>query len=174
MRESRHGSSTMSRSSDRTAAAFFDPAAVAADLAGVYAAAGGHLLIGPRTAYGDQEGRARVEVKPAHLAEGGGVRYQEFSNLNEALPVVAETDAILLSEGAAATDWIDGLISDGAKVIIGYDHPHFGDSPQWCPANTVRAGSPQSAPYRTLLSRPTWCDGSSPSRTRRGTRSQRR
>ena len=147
MRESRHGSSTMSRSSDRTAAAFFDPAAVAADLpvlivAGLlvaddalltwlrdYAAAGGHLLIGPRTAYGDQEGRARVEVKPAHLAEGGGVRYQEFSNLNEALPVVAETDAILLSEGAAATDWIDGLISDGAKVIIGYDHPHFGRFP---------------------------------------------
>jgi beta-galactosidase len=94
-----------------------------------YAAAGGHLVIGPRTAYGDQEGRARVEVKPAHLAKGGGVRYQEFSNLNEALPVVAETDAIVLSDGAAATDWIDGLISDGAKVIMGYDHPHFGRFP---------------------------------------------
>ena len=33
-----------------------------------YAAAGGHLVIGPRTAYGDEEGRARLEVKPAHLA----------------------------------------------------------------------------------------------------------
>jgi beta-galactosidase len=57
------------------------------------------------------------------------VRYQEFSNLGEPLPVAAETDAIALSEGAAATDWIDGLISDGAKVIIGYDHPHFGRFP---------------------------------------------
>ena len=94
-----------------------------------YAAAGGHLVIGPRTAYGDHEGRARVEVKPAHLAEGGGVRYQEFSNLGEPLPVVAETDAIMLSEEAAATDWIDGLISDGAKVIVGYEHPHFGRFP---------------------------------------------
>ena len=94
-----------------------------------YAAAGGHLVIGPRTAYGDEEGRARLEVKPAHLADGGGVRYQEFSNLGEPLPVVAETDAITLSEGAAATDWIDGLISDGAKVIVGYDHPHFGRFP---------------------------------------------
>jgi beta-galactosidase len=94
-----------------------------------YAAAGGHLVIGPRTAYGDQEGRARLEVKPAHLADGGGVRYQEFSNLGEALPVVAETDAITLSDGAAATDWVDGLINDGAKVIIGYDHPHFGRFP---------------------------------------------
>jgi beta-galactosidase len=94
-----------------------------------YAAAGGHLVIGPRTAYGDQEGRARLEVKPAHLAEAGGVRYQEFSNLGEPLPVVAETDAIALSDGAAANDWVDGLISDGAKVIIGYDHRHFGRFP---------------------------------------------
>jgi beta-galactosidase len=94
-----------------------------------YAAAGGHLVIGPRTAYGDEEGRARIEVKPAHLAEAGGVRYQEFSNLSEPLSVVAETDAITLSEGAAATDWIDGLISEGAKVVVGYDHPHFGRFP---------------------------------------------
>jgi len=95
-----------------------------------YAAAGGHLVIGPRTAYGDEEGRARLEVKPALLAEGGGVRYQEFSNLGEPVSVVAETDAIILSEEAAATDWIDGLISDGAKVIVGYDHhPHFGRFP---------------------------------------------
>jgi beta-galactosidase len=34
-----------------------------------------------------------------------------------------------LSEGAAATDWIDGLINDGAELIIGYDHPHFGRFP---------------------------------------------
>ena len=125
----------------------FEPAAVAQELpvlvvAGLlvadddlltwlldYAAVGGHLVIGPRTAYADQEGRARVEVKPAQLAEAGGVRYQEFSNLGEPLPVVAETDAITLSGGAAATDWIDGLISDGAKVLIGYDHPHFGRFP---------------------------------------------
>ena len=67
-----------------------------------YAVAGGHLVIGPRTAYGDEEGRARLEVKPAHLAEGGGVRLQEFSNLREPLPVVAETDAINLSEDGMA------------------------------------------------------------------------
>lgn len=68
-------------------------------------------------------------MKPAHLAEAAGVHYQEFSNLMEPLPVVAETDAIVLSEGAAATDWIDGLINDGATMIIGYHHPHFGRFP---------------------------------------------
>ena len=36
-----------------------------------YAAAGGHLVLGPRTAYGDEEGRARTEVKPARLADVG-------------------------------------------------------------------------------------------------------
>jgi beta-galactosidase len=94
-----------------------------------YAAAGGHLVLGPRTAYGDDEGRARTDVKPARLAEAAGVRYQEFSNLTEPLPLAAETDSMILSEGATATDWVDGLINDGAKVIVGYDHPHFGRFP---------------------------------------------
>lgn len=94
-----------------------------------YAAAGGHLVIGPRTGYGDEEGRARVEIKPAHLADAAGVRYQEFANLGDPVKVTAATDSISLSDTAAATDWVDGLISDDAKVILGYDHPHFGQFP---------------------------------------------
>ncbi len=94
-----------------------------------YADAGGHLVIGPRTAYGDGEGRARVEVKPGRLADVAGVRYQEFSNLNEPLSVLAEGDGLRISEGAAAIDWVDGLISESAKTILCYDHPHFGRFP---------------------------------------------
>ena len=94
-----------------------------------YAAAGGHLVIGPRTAYGDDEGRARTEVKPAHLADAAGVRYQEFSNLVQPVPVTQESDGVSLSADAAAVDWSDGLISDGSKIILGYDHPHFRQFP---------------------------------------------
>jgi beta-galactosidase len=94
-----------------------------------YAGAGAHLVIGPRTAYGDNEGRARVEIKPAHLADAAGVHYQEFSNLNQPLSLKSQSDKIILSTGAAATDWIDGLISDGAEMIISYDHPYFGRFP---------------------------------------------
>ena len=94
-----------------------------------YASAGGHLVIGPRTAYGDEEGRARTDVKPAHLAEAAGVRYQEFSNLPDPIPVTAESDGFSLSVDAAAVDWSDGLINDGSKIILGYDHPHFGRFP---------------------------------------------
>jgi beta-galactosidase len=124
-----------------------DPATVAADLPVLivpgllvaddalliwlrdYAAAGGHLVLGPRTAYGDDEGRARTEVKPAHLSDAAGVRYQEFFNLNDPVVVVAESDRFDLSAAAQATDWVDGLISEGAKVIVSYDHPHFGRFP---------------------------------------------
>ena len=94
-----------------------------------YAAAGGHLVIGPRTAYGDAEGRARTDVKPGRLAEAAGVRYQEFSNLEGEIGVVSETDGFDPSDGSAATDWVDGLISEGSKVVLGYQHPHFGQFP---------------------------------------------
>jgi beta-galactosidase len=94
-----------------------------------YANAGGHLVLGPRSAYGDGEGRARTEVKPAHLADAAGVRYQEFSNLSDPLAVVAESDGFDLSPEAQAIDWSDGLISQGSKVILAYDHPHFGQFP---------------------------------------------
>ncbi|HEU5484623.1 MAG TPA: beta-galactosidase, partial [Microlunatus sp.] len=94
-----------------------------------YAAAGGHLVIGPRTAYGDEEGRARIEVKPARLADAAGVRYQEFSNLNEPLPVSAPSGEFSLSAGATATEWVDGLIAEGGDVLVEYRHPHFGRFP---------------------------------------------
>ena len=52
-----------------------------------YARAGGHLLLGPRTAYGDHEARARTDVMPAPIAEAAGVWYDEFSNLSESIPI---------------------------------------------------------------------------------------
>ena len=84
------GSSTTTRSSVPTATRLWTPPTVAEELPVLivpgllvaddamliwlrdYAAAGGHLVIGPRTAYGDEEGRARIEVKPAHLADAAG------------------------------------------------------------------------------------------------------
>ena len=39
------------------------------------------------------------------------------------------TVAFDLSPAAQAMDWSDGLISQGSKVILAYDHPHFGQFP---------------------------------------------
>ena len=125
----------------------FDPVALAAELpvlvvAGLlvaddellnrlrsYASAGGHLVLGPRSAYGDEEGRARVDVKPARLADAAGVRYQEFSNVDRPVPVASTADGITLSPGASATAWIDGLIVAEGEELAAYHHPHFGRFP---------------------------------------------
>lgn len=90
-----------------------------------YVEAGGHLVLGPRTAYADLEGRARTEVKPALLREIAGVHYQEFSNLVEPLKVAARDTSVAVSVGAQATGWIDLLIPDQAAPVLGYEHPHF-------------------------------------------------
>jgi beta-galactosidase len=94
-----------------------------------YAEAGGHLVLGVRTGYGDEEGRARLEVKPALLAEAAKVSYQEFSNVSAPLRVLAARDDLLLQADAHASRWVDCLVTDGAEVLVRHDHPHLGQFP---------------------------------------------
>jgi beta-galactosidase len=95
-----------------------------------YASAGGHLVVGPRTGYGDQEARARLDVKPARLAEAAGVWYEEFANLSGEVPVRAvEGSGLELGDDAAAAKWADGLYLDGAETLAEYVHPHYGRFP---------------------------------------------
>ena len=58
-----------------------------------YAEAGGHLVVGIRTGYEDEEARARLERKPAFLDVPAGVHYDEFSNLGRRIPVSAARTA---------------------------------------------------------------------------------
>ncbi|MFC5827116.1 beta-galactosidase [Nonomuraea insulae] len=92
-----------------------------------YAEAGGHLVVGPRSCYADHEARARRQVQPAGLADAAGAWYDEFSNLPAELPVHAPSGSPLeLPQDAAGTRWADGVQADGAEVLAGYQHPHFG------------------------------------------------
>ncbi len=93
-----------------------------------YAELGGHLVLGIRTGYADDEARARTAVQPAALHDAAGVRYEEYSNLAEPVPVTG-TGTLELDESAAAHWWIDGLIPDGAETLANYEHPRFGDFP---------------------------------------------
>lgn len=94
----------------------------ALDLLRDYATAGGHLVLGPRTGYGDEEARARVAIAPDRLWEAAGVHYEEFSNL--AGPVGVTFDGTDTDGGDL---WIDGLVADGATPVGTYRHPRFGD-----------------------------------------------
>jgi beta-galactosidase len=91
-----------------------------------YAKAGGHLVIGPRTAYADHEARARQESAPGRLAEVAGVHYDEFSNLIRDVLLHAVSEGPLeLPSDATATKWADGLVVTDAQVLATYQHPHF-------------------------------------------------
>jgi beta-galactosidase len=91
-----------------------------------YAVAGGHLVVGPRTAYADTEARARTQVKPTLLAEAAGVSYHEYTNLGEPVPVRTSAGGGMdIPAGACATGWADVLRPEGADVVVGYDHPHL-------------------------------------------------
>ena len=85
-------------------------------------------MLGPRSAYADEEARARLEVKPALLSDAAGVSYQEFTNLAGPVPVRSVDGALDLS-GAHATEWADSLVVAGAEVIVEYEHPFVGTWP---------------------------------------------
>lgn len=103
-----------------------------------YAAAGGHLVLGIRTGYEDEEARARAERKPAHLSAAAGVFYDEFASIDAPLPVHGTDGFDVPAEALAdahATSWVDGLQVLDADPLVEYEHPHFG---RW-PAVTTRA-----------------------------------
>ena len=92
-----------------------------------YAALGGHLVLGPRTGYTDEEARARVAVAPPLLAEAAGVRYEEFSNLESDVAVRAERPDLALGPDARGRLWVEGLLPDTGTVLASYEHPRFAD-----------------------------------------------
>ncbi|PSL37276.1 beta-galactosidase [Labedella gwakjiensis] len=85
-----------------------------------YVEAGGHLVLGVRTAYGDRLARARREVAPAVLSASAGVWYEEYTNLDEPLAVQSSDPALELEPGSAGTRWSDVLIVDDADVVLRY------------------------------------------------------
>ncbi len=109
------------------------------DWLAAYAEAGGHLVLGPRSGYADEEARARAEAGPGRLTDAAGVSYDEFSNLVREVPVRQTPGGPLdLPERATATRWADALTVADAEVLVGYDHPHFG---RWPAVTTRRHGA---------------------------------
>jgi beta-galactosidase len=106
-----------------------------------YAAAGGHLVIGPRSAYADQEARARCEIQPAKLFAAAGVTYDEFMNLDEAAPIQTKSGGPLATPAMTGVAWADGLQvtpGSGAETLLGYDHPFLH---RWAAMTTRRHGA---------------------------------
>ena len=115
-------------------AAFYTAADEDLDFLIDYAQAGGHLVVGPRTGCGDEEGRARAEHAPARITDAAGVWYDEMASLASPVPVHG-------SLRGAATGFTEGLVASDAEVFASYQHPHLG---RWAAVTTrpaARAGS---------------------------------
>ncbi|HLH57688.1 MAG TPA: beta-galactosidase [Streptosporangiaceae bacterium] len=122
------------------------------DLLAGYAEAGGHLVLGIRTGYGDTEARARPEAAPARLTGTAGIGYEEYSNLAGELPVTGTAGGPLrVPAGARGTGWADGLELAGAEALASYAHPHFG---RWPAVTTHRCGAGRATYVGTLPNRP--------------------
>jgi beta-galactosidase len=113
------------------AAAFYTAADEDLDFLIDYARAGGHLVVGPRTGYGDREGRARTERAPARITGAAGVWYDEMASLPSPVPVHG-------SLRGAATGFAEGLVASDAEVLARYQHPHLG---RWAAVTTKPAGA---------------------------------
>jgi beta-galactosidase len=85
-----------------------------------YAQKGGHLILGPRTGYGNSFGTIRTTVAPGLLRNGAKACYNEYTNLNKAAKVVGVTEK---SISGKSFGWADLLISEGSEVIAKYDDP---------------------------------------------------
>lgn len=121
------------------------------DRLSAYARAGGHLVIGIRTGYGDTDARARAEVAPGRLSGAAGVTYEEYSNLAGELSVTAADGPLRVPGEARATGWVDGLELAGAEALVRYCHPHFG---RWPAVTTHRCGAGRATYVGTVPNRP--------------------
>jgi beta-galactosidase len=101
-----------------------------------YAEAGGHLVLGFRSGYADEEARARAEVMPGRLRAAVGARYGEYTNLTAPVALRGRGD-LDVPAGATATAWADALVRDGAESLVDYEHPHLG---RWAAITTHAYG----------------------------------
>jgi len=101
-----------------------------------YAEAGGHLVLGVRTAFADEQARVRPVRAPAVFAGPAGTWYEEATTLRR--PVALTVRGDLAVDGTArATRWAEGLLPDGADVLLTYDDPQL---EHFAAVTTRRAG----------------------------------
>ena len=121
------------------------------DLLDGYARAGGHLVLGFRSGYADDEARPRAEVMPGRLRAAVGAGYGEYTNLAAPVPLRhGRQPASPSPTGATATAWADALVPEGADTLVSYEHPHLG---RWAAVTTNAHGEGRVTYVGTLPDR---------------------
>lgn len=113
-----------------------------------YARLGGRLVLGPRTGYGDDEGRMRAALAPAVVGAAAGVGYREFAALAAPVEVVSPSGEVV----GSAHGWIDGLEAADAETLLGYRHELFG---RWAAVTQHAVGGGEITVIGSILDRTT-------------------
>ena len=89
------------------------------DLLDAYARAGGHLVLGFRSGYADDEARPRAGGHAGPAARGGRGQLRRVHEPGGAGAAARGTDAgFALPDGATATAWADALVPEGAETLV--------------------------------------------------------
>ena len=116
-----------------------------------YAEAGGHLVLGIRTGYGDELARARRGVAPDRLSSAAGVWYDEYSNIPAPVELKDVGPGIDLEVGSAATAWVDILHVESAETLVQYEANELGAG---AAVTTTSAGAGRITYVGTLPNQP--------------------
>jgi beta-galactosidase len=92
-----------------------------------YVKGGGHVLMTFKSGFANEDSAVRAVRAPGPLREAAGFNYQEFSNLEKALPL--KGDPFKVGEGNKVMYWAEFLQLEHAKPLASYDHPFFGRWP---------------------------------------------
>ncbi len=92
-----------------------------------FAENGGHLVLGPKSGFCDENSTVRWTKAPGPLRKAAGFYYQEFSNLKQELPL--KDDPFNAGDQNKVSVWAEFLVPEGAKGLAYYDHPFFGKYP---------------------------------------------
>jgi beta-galactosidase len=92
-----------------------------------YVRGGGHLVVAFKSGFCNEHSTVRWNMAPGPLRKATGVRYQEFSNLKDPMPL--KGDPFHAGEDNRVSEWTDMLILEGAEALAYIDHPFFSKFP---------------------------------------------
>jgi beta-galactosidase len=88
---------------------------------------GGHLLLTLKSGFTNENSTVRAQMAPGPLRKVAGIRYQEFSNLRDRIPL--KGDPLGGGQDNWASVWAEMLVPESATPLAFYDHPFFGKYP---------------------------------------------
>lgn len=103
-----------------------------------YAAAGGHLVLTLACGFADEFSRVRWSRAPGPLRPAAGMSYQEFSNLGHPVGVLSALGDFVVSNGARATAWADGVQPENVDTEVRFAEDHFA---QFCAVTSRACGA---------------------------------